>query len=44
MEEDRKRKAVEEENHKKEQQRLKKCELIVNSLKDTREALYKIGN
>eukprot|EP00347_Sterkiella_histriomuscorum_P023264 403335317 len=44
MEEDRKRKALEEENHKKEQQRLKKCQSIVNSLKDTRELLYKIGN
>ncbi|CDW85886.1 UNKNOWN [Stylonychia lemnae] len=44
MEEDRKRKAIEDENSKKEQLKLKKCQNVVNIMKDTRELLYKIGN
>lgn len=44
MEEDRKRKALEDENNKKEQQKLKKCQNVVNIMKETRELLYKVGN
>lgn len=44
MEEDRKRKAMEEEISKKEQQNLKKCQAIVAQLLDTRDMLHKIGN
>ena len=44
MEEDRKRKAIEEEKQKKERLKLKQMQAMVDSLKNTRELLYKIGN
>lgn len=44
MEENRKKKAIEEEIQKKEQQKLQKVQALIDSLKSTREFLYKLGN
>ena len=44
MEENRKKRAQEEELQKKEQLKLKKVQALVDQLKGTREFLYKIGN
>ena len=44
MEENRKKKAIEDEMHKKEQLKLQKVQALIDSLKGTREFLYKLGN
>lgn len=44
MEENRKKKAVEEETAKKEQLKMKKVQGIVDQLKGHREILYKLGS
>lgn len=44
MEENRKKKAIEDEMHKKEQLKLQKMQALIDSLKGTREFLYKLGN
>lgn len=44
MEENRKKKAQEEEGLKREQQKLKRVQAVVDQLKGTREFLYKLGS